>query len=157
MKPVYGLLISKSWIFLVTQHGLPWEKNLGSLRLQLHLTLPFFFSQITIEKLIQTLLHGTYKALEASSFFWSLQNFYGFLRSYMGPKSNLHPDTEISSMVLLTAKSSILRYIIWWYTVTAHCSNPLAKIFLAHNVLAEIRFESCPFLPPLFRKLWDTR
>ena len=116
-----------------------------------------FFSQITIEKLIQILLHGTYKALEASSFFWSLKNFYGFLRSYMGPKSNLHPDTEISSMVFLTAKSSILRYIIWWYTVTAHCSNPLAKIFLAHNVLAEIRFESCPFLPPLFRKLWDTR
>ena len=31
----------------------------------------------------------------------------------MDPKSNLHPDTEISSMVLLTAKSSILTQIHW--------------------------------------------
>ena len=153
----WSVKIEFSWSSSMT---LPWtrceEKNLSSLRLQLHLTLPFFFTN-HYWKVNSNPATWYLQSFGSLFIFWSLKNFYGFLRSYMGPKSNLHPDTEISSMVLLTAKSSILRYIIWWYTVTAHCSNPLAKIFLAHNVLAEIRFESCPFLPPLFRKLWDTR
>ena len=37
-------------------------------------------------------------------------NFHRFSWSYLGPKSNLHPHTEISSMALLTPKSSIVTF-----------------------------------------------
>ena len=36
-----------------------------------------------------------------------LLDFDGFSWSFVSPKSNLHPRTEISSMASLTAKSSI--------------------------------------------------
>ena len=41
--------------------------------------------------------------------FWVFTDFHG---SYAGPKSDLHPRTEISSMELLTPKSSIKKIII---------------------------------------------
>ena len=38
--------------------------------------------------------------------FWIFTDFHGFSWSYVGPKSNLHPRTEISSFASLTPKSS---------------------------------------------------
>ena len=45
-------------------------------------------------------------------------DFYRFLGSYAGPKSNLHPRTEISSMASLTPKLSIYCYYFKYFVLT---------------------------------------